>query len=328
VEDLLWHLPWRYDDLSQVKDISALEIDELTTVRGRIELLNSRRARRRRLTITEALVTDITGSLKVIWFNQPYINKTLKIGDEVLLAGKVSGDLLGRQMNNPSYEKVSQENIHTARLVPIYPATEKLTQKQLRFLIKSCLPALIKLKDWLPEEIKQENKLIDLNEAIEQIHFPDDAAVLKIAQERLQFDEMFLIQIYQQWARKSLEETLAPALEFKQVAIKIFVAQLPFTLTDDQRKAAWEILRNLGNNHPMNRLLDGDVGSGKTVVAALAAYNVALNDSQVALMAPTAILARQQFTNHCRVTTRRRPNHRLLTLKTVSDLRTGKATGN
>lgn len=325
VEDLLWHLPFRYDDFSNLTKIKDLDIDQITTVKAKIELLSNRRARRRRLTITEALVSDDTGSMKIIWFNQPYITKMFQIGDDILLAGKVSGDLLGRQMNNPSYEKVKSVTTHTARLVPIYSTTEKLTQKQLRFIIRSCLPTLAKLSDWLPDEIKQEYELIDLNEAIEQIHFPENKTALSQAQKRLQFNQLFLLQLHQQLIKQSLQNHQAPQIEFKEKEIKKFVNNLPFTLTPDQKRSAWEIIKNLANSTPMNRLLDGDVGSGKTVVATMAAYNVTLNNYQVALMAPTTILAQQHLQTINKLLPKTKLSYCLLTLKDAILYQKGKS---
>lgn len=295
IEDALWHLPWRYDDFSDLTKIKDLAIDQTTTIRGTIELLNSRRARRRKLSITEGLITDETGSLKVVWFNQPYITQTFKVGDQIFLSGKVSGDLLGRQMTNPSYEKVKINTLHTARLVPIYSSTDKITQKQLRFIIQSCLPTLAHLSDWLPDEVKNEYQLIDLNEALEQIHFPENKHALAKAEERLQFDELFLLQLQQQLVKQSLTKNKANSIKFKKIKIQQFVKQLPFTLTNDQKRAAWEIIQNMEETSPMNRLLNGDVGSGKTVVALLAAYSVMLNQKQAAIMAPTTILAQQHL---------------------------------
>ncbi|MFW0837504.1 MAG: ATP-dependent DNA helicase RecG [Candidatus Komeilibacteria bacterium] len=301
VADMLWHLPVRYDDFSQIKPIADLNIDELTTVRARIELLANRRARHRKLTITEALVNDDSGSLKVVWFNQPYITKTFKIGDDILLAGKVAGDLLGRQMNNPSYEKAQEQTTHTGRLVPIYSSTEKLTQKQLRFIVKSCLPAITQIKDWLPADIRQKYHLLNLREALMQIHFPDDNDNMLDARRRLQFNQIFLLQLQNQLIKNQLAEQTAPAIEFKQKEIKEFVDSLPFQLTPDQKRAGWEIIKDMNSGQPMNRLLNGDVGSGKTVVAALAAYDAIINGYQVALMAPTAILAEQHWQTICKL---------------------------
>ena len=315
VEDVLWHIPFRYDDFSNLAKIEDLEKDQSATIQGTIELLSSRRARNRKLTITEALISDDTGSLKVIWFNQPYLSKMFQKGDQILLAGKVSGDLLAQQMNNPSYEKVKEVTTHTGRLVPIYSTTDKLTQKQIRFIAQSCLPALEKLIDWLPEDIRMENELIDLAEALEQIHFPENEQALKKAQERLQFNEIFILQLQQQMVKRALKENIAPQITFKQKEIKTFVDNLPFTLTPDQKKSGWEIIQSMENTAPMNRLLDGDVGSGKTVVAILAAYNTIINNFQVALMAPTTILAQQHIQTIEKLILDKNISYCLLTLK-------------
>ncbi|MFW0862090.1 MAG: ATP-dependent DNA helicase RecG [Candidatus Komeilibacteria bacterium] len=315
VEDILWHLPFRYDDFSNMAKIDELIPDQPATIQGTIELLSSRRARNRKLTLTEALVTDDTGSIKVIWFNQPYISKMFKKGDQIILAGKVTGELLAQQMSNPSYEKVKEITTHTGRLVPIYSTTEKLTQKQIRFIAQSCLPALEKMTDWLPEKIREDNELIDLAEALEQIHFPENELALKAAQERLQFNEIFLLQLQQQMIKNALQENNAPSLPFKKDEIQEFVNSLPFTLTPDQKKAGWEIIQNMESKSPMNRLLDGDVGSGKTVVAILAAYSAIINSFQVALMAPTTILAQQHIQTIKKLLPDKKITYCLLTLK-------------
>ncbi|PIZ98413.1 MAG: DNA helicase RecG [Candidatus Komeilibacteria bacterium CG_4_10_14_0_2_um_filter_37_10] len=295
VEKLIYHFPFRYDDFSQLSKIADLQIDQIVTVKVKIELINSRRSWRRRLTLTEALVHDESGTLKIIWFNQPYLNKNLKAGDEVYLSGRVSGDLLGRQLNNPSVEKVKASTIHTARLVPIYSITKTLTTKHLRTILHQLLPTIKQIPDYLPLEIRQNNKLISLAEALEQIHFPTDQKKAQEAQTRLRFDNLFLLNLHQQWLRKKIEQTPAPIMSFDQKKIKKFVADLPFTLTADQKKAAWEIIRDTQNKYPMNRLLNGDVGSGKTVVAVLAAYHIALNKYQTAILTPTSILAHQHY---------------------------------
>ncbi len=315
VEGVLMHIPFRYDDFSNTAKIDELVAGEPATIKGVIELMSSRRARNRKLTITEALITDDTGSIKVIWFNQPYLSKMFNKGDEIILAGKVSGELLAQQMNNPSYEKVKEITTHTGRLVPIYSTTEKLTQKQIRFIAQSCLPALDNLSDWLPDTIKEENDLIDLAEAIKQIHFPENEEALKIAQNRLQFNEIFLLQLQQQLVKNALNENNAPIIKFKQDEIKDFVKSLPFTLTPDQKKAGWEIIQNMDSKNPMNRLLDGDVGSGKTVVAILAAYSAMINNFQVALMAPTTILAQQHIQTIKKLLPNNKFSYCLLTLK-------------
>ncbi|MFA6105714.1 MAG: ATP-dependent DNA helicase RecG [Patescibacteria group bacterium] len=294
VQDLLNHFPFRYEDYSRVTEINNLKEGESVTIKGVIELIANRRVRNRRF-ITEALVNDESGSIRVVWFNQPFLIKNLHSGDQVFLSGTVKRDMLGPQFVSPAYEKAGKTSIHTGRLVPMYPLTEGVTQKQLRFLVEQSMPAAVAIQDWLPEEIKTENNLVSLNAAIREVHFPQNNEEIKIATERLKFDELFLVQLRSELLRLKKGIIEAPKLTFHEEEIKKFVAGLPFALTKDQKVAAWEILQNIAGREPMNRLLSGDVGSGKTVVAAMALYNTVLSGFQGIMMAPTEILATQHF---------------------------------
>lgn len=299
-EDLLFHFPFRYDDFSKLVPISKLQIDETATIKGRIDLIANKRSPRKRIMITEAMITDDNDdSIKAIWFSQPFIAKTLEQGDEVYLAGKLEETKYGLQFTNPAYEKIKQDTAHTARLIPIYPTTEGITQKQIRFLLKTILPLSQNIDDFLPEKIKQELNLFDLQTALNQIHFPENNLSIKKASERLKFDELFLLQIKYCLTKKELEKSKAKKIKFNKTETKKFVDSLPFKLTDDQRKTGWEILQDLEKSKPMNRLLEGDVGSGKTIVACLAILNTFCVQLQTAYMAPTEILARQHFENIC-----------------------------
>ena len=304
VEDLLFFFPFRYEDFERITPIGELEEGQAITVKGIIEVIANRRSSRKRKMLTEAVVTDGEEQIRVIWFGQPFITKTLKAGDEVYLSGKVSTDMLGSVLVSPSYEKArAEKTIHTARIVPMYHTTSGITHKQLRFLMRQAIEILHKhpIEDWVSEDIRKKAKLIDLHTAIQSIHFPDSAAARTKAEKRLKFDELFVLQLRAEMIRQSLKLQKAEAIEFKEKEIKEFVASLPFELTNDQKIAAWEILQDIGKDIPMNRLLEGDVGSGKTVVAALAMYNVVLLNKQAALMAPTEILAKQHFASLCEV---------------------------
>ena len=293
---LLYYFPFRYEDFRHLAPIATLENGSLVTVKGKIELIANKRTLRRRKMITEGLVSDVSGSIKVIWFNQPYLAKTLYVGEEVYLSGKVQLGMFGAEMISPTYEKAGQgETAHTARLVPIYPLTEGISQKQLRFLVSQIINLTASVPEWLPEEILEKYDLIPLGAALRGIHFPADNTDLTKSTERLKFDELFLLQMRAELARQQKGSERAPQLEFKEALIKKFVQALPFTLTKSQKVSAWEILQDIAEVQPMNRLLSGDVGSGKTVVAAMAMYDAALNDYQAALMAPTEILAVQHF---------------------------------
>lgn len=295
VADLIFHHPWRYDDFSKIYPIRDLLPGARATIRGRVEQIVSRRSKWRRQLLVEAVVSDATGQLRVVWFNQAFLVKAIKVGEELYLAGTPEMDRYGLALISPVYEKARADSssVHTGRLVPIYPTTSGLTNKQLRFLISRALVALPRVSEWLPKSILDKYGLLGLRDTLKHIHFPGSAALLERAKERLKFEELFLMQVKALASARDLRQAAAPALDFKEAEIKKFVAGLPFKLTDDQRLAAWEILQDLRKSNPMNRLLEGDVGSGKTAVAAIAIYNTALNDYQSALLAPTEILARQ-----------------------------------
>lgn len=296
IQDLLYHFPFRYDDFRQAASIKDLHEGESIIVRGTIELIATRRTPRKRLVLTEALVSDASGSLRVVWFNQPYISKSLQSGDTILLSGTVKADMLGCELVNPGYEKVSKDSVPESRLVPVYSVTQGLTQKQLRGYVQQAMKG-VAAGDWLPDELLSEYDLVPLQDALRGIHHPVDKTDLAQAERRLKFDELFMVQLRVEAVRRERKSTQAPSLVFKEKEIKYFVEQLPFALTKAQKVAAWEILQNTGADIPMNRLLSGDVGSGKTVVAAMALYNTALNGYQAAIMAPTEILATQHFTS-------------------------------
>lgn len=298
--NILYHYPFRYEDWSKIITIADLKAKKFGTIKAKINNIISHRTPRRRLIITEALVSDSTDSIKIVWFGQFFLNKLLKVGQEIYLAGKVENDLTyGQQLVSPSYEFPQKQKapIHLGRLVPIYPTTENISQKQIRLLIKEVLPLAQKIEDWLPEEIKNEHQLMNLSYALEQIHFPGSQNMLERATHRLKFDELFLIQLQTQIFKERLKKRKAPIIKNDLEKTKKFVADLPFKLTDSQKKSAWEIIKDLEKEKPMNRLLEGDVGSGKTVVATMAILNAVLNNYQVAYLAPTEILAQQHFNN-------------------------------
>ncbi|HPA25199.1 MAG TPA: ATP-dependent DNA helicase RecG [bacterium] len=298
IEDLLFYFPFRYDDYSNLIKIEKLVPNILTTLRVKVELISSRRSFKKHMLITEAVVADETGQIKIIWFNQNFIAKILNIGDEIYLSGKPIITDHSAEFHNPVFEKIGKfekATMHTNRLVPVYSSTEKLSQKQIRFLLKQILPVSAQIQEWLPQEIMLQEKFLALQQAIYQIHFPKDQATLELAKNRLKFDEIFLLQIHSGLIKKELAQLQSPKINFFATETKEFVDQLPFKLTDSQKKAAWEIIKNLNHGKPMNRLLEGDVGSGKTIAVALAIFNVLLNKLQVACMEPTEILAQQQF---------------------------------
>ncbi|MCK4592723.1 ATP-dependent DNA helicase RecG [Candidatus Parcubacteria bacterium] len=297
--DLLFYFPFRYDDFSEVKKISEIELGEVVSVRGKIIDIQNIRTWKRKMNITEALIEDESGAIKSVWFNQPFLVRNLKKGANVSLSGKVVYAQEGLQLSNPSYELLgSGQSLHTARLVPVYHETEGLSSKWLRTHIKPILRLSNEVEEFLPVSIIKNQKLFSLSEAIRQIHFPDNEEKAKIAKRRLAFDELFLVQLYMILQKQKWQENNAIEIKFNkklEKEIKDFVDSLPFKLTNAQKISSWNIIKDFEKNRPMNRLLEGDVGSGKTLVALIAALAVAKSGYQAAFMAPTEILARQHF---------------------------------
>ena len=294
-KDILYHFPSRYEDFSNVQKIYKLIPDQRFTVRGKIDAIQNRRSFRKKLNITETIISDDTGSVKIIWFNQPYLTNTFNPGDSIIVAGKLEMDKYGLHFTNPSYEKIKYRQIHTSRLIPVYPTTFRLTQRQIRYLVQLVQPLARRTRDYLSPRLLKETQLVDLSFALQEIHFPTTLIRLKKAQERLKFDELFPIQIYTLQNRRLQKQTPAYKIEFNEQLTKKYVSALPFVLTTAQRKSAWEILKDMGRDRPMNRLLEGYVGSGKTVVISLAGLNTANRGFQSVIMAPTEILAQQHY---------------------------------
>lgn len=297
VGDLLWYFPWRYDDLSEVKKIAEMTDGELATIRATITKIRSFRSWKRKIMISEVSVTDGESQLTATWFNQKFINQILKVGDEIFLNGKLQ--IKGNKflLASPSYEKVKDRPLHSARLVPNYHLSGKITQKQLRFVIDKALKIAPSVDDPFPVEILNQEKYPWLFEALEQIHFPSDQANLDKAIARLKFQELLYLQLKYQLAKKDYQKNDSWQIHHEQIFLDKLLKKLPFQLTNDQTQAVADIMSDLGKDKPMNRLLEGDVGSGKTIVALLAAINVVKNGQQIAFMAPTEILAKQHYLN-------------------------------
>lgn len=299
VKDLLWHFPFRYEDYSKIVPIGELAVDQSVTIQGMINQITTRRTWKKNLFITEAIIVDETGGIKAVWFNQPYVTNILKHGHYYNFAGKVTKSNREIYLASPSYEPIDSmrkgEAKHTAGLIPIYPETRGLTSKGLRFLIKPILKTLEHVEDFLPEEILKENKLPSLHVAIKRMHFPLQAADAAGAKKRFAFENLFLLQLNNLKAKMQIAKEPALKMEFPQDELSRLIQQIPFQLTASQKTSLEEIVADLSGNKPMNRLLQGDVGSGKTVIAAAAALISAKNDAQTAFMAPTEVLASQHY---------------------------------
>lgn len=297
VGDLMTYFPFRYDDFSLISPISRIQAGEKVTIRGEVlSIKNEYTKRGKRL--QKAKVADETGEIEITWFNQPFLAKTIKVGERYSFSGKA--DWFGRKvvMVSPEHEKLKiPHTIHTGRLVPIYPETWGVSSKWLRSRIAPLLLQVEdELKEYIPIKILLKEKLMPYKDAVLKIHFPENESAARKARERLAFDELFLIQLASLYRKKQWQKNqVSHQFTINQEKILAFLNQLPFKLTNAQKKSTREILKDLSSRRPMNRLLQGDVGSGKTVVAAIAVYTAFLNGYQSALMAPTEILAFQHY---------------------------------
>ncbi|MDO8495679.1 MAG: ATP-dependent DNA helicase RecG [bacterium] len=356
VEDLIFYYPRDYRDYTNIKSIGNISchsrfsrestivdprlrgddnlIDgrDKITICGKILEIHNKKTSRKRFTVTEAVVEDGTGSIKVVWFNQPFLAKYLPAGREVILNGKISFNFFSREVVMESPERAVAPKIEA-----IYPETSGVTSRYISKLVSS-IEYLVhasptggsNIEEWMPEELlchsrfsrestdsatildprvkpeddKNESEndgLLSIQKALSNIHFPENAEMLEKARRRLAFDELFLIALQANLSKEEIKKEKAPAISIndKKSAYATFLSSLPFKLTDDQRKAAWQILKDMEKDVPMNRLLNGDVGSGKTVVAAIAAFTAVKAGYRVAVMAPTEILAQQHFKTFC-----------------------------
>ncbi len=306
--DVLYHFPRRYQDFSDTREINRLSAGETVSIQGKIGSITSRRARSRRLIIVEAVVSDETGSIKVVWFNKGFLVDVLAPGTEVVLAGTVERDRGELVFKSPEYEKIksreagsrrgplSSRLLHTGRIVPVYEETYGVSSRFLRWLIYHLFKQVQDVKEWLPSQLLYPNTSYPvLPEALWHIHFPENYQQAKQAKKRFEFEQLFLLQLAVLQRRQKLASRSAPSIPLQKEVLQDFLGKLPFELTKDQKIALWEILADMQKAHPMNRLLNGDVGTGKTVVAAVAAQQVIREGHQVAVMAPTEVLARQHF---------------------------------
>lgn len=294
LEDALLYYPIRHQDWRRLVPLAEAEVDSPLTIRGTVLEIASRRSwKRRRMTITEARISDSNGDvLAVTWFNIPYLEKSLPPETQIFLSGTLELQNDRLHMSNPVFEKVSPDPSHQL-LVPIYRSTEGLSQRQIRSVIGQALELVSIIPDHLPSTLLQELDLPDRPTALQNIHFPPSPELGQQALRRLQFDELLAWQIRWQELQATRRQHPAIALPFDERHIQTFVQNLPFRLTDDQRIAAWQILQDVAQPQAMWRLLQGDVGSGKTVVAAMAALAIAKHQRQTAVLAPTTILVQQ-----------------------------------
>lgn len=302
VKDLVFHFPYRYQDFGLFSDIALAQPGEVVTIQGQIISIKNIYTRSRKI-IQQAIVSDGQDQIDVIWFNQTYLVKNLPPGIWISLSGKVGAFGRKKSLVSPQYEKLQstdyglQTTVHTGRLVPVYPETAGLSSKWLRAKIARLLPEVSdQIEEYLPEKVLEKNSLLHLSAATLKIHFPESLEEASKARRRLAFDEFFKLQLAALW-RKNNWKARKQAIPFdiNQEKVLEFTKSLPFILTEGQKQAVREIFADIAKPQGMNRLLEGDVGSGKTVVAALTAYISWLNGYKTLFMAPTQILATQHF---------------------------------
>src|SRR3989344_1740338 len=298
VKDLLYHFPFRYMDFSKILPIAGAEEGVVATFYGVIEKVSLSKTYRRKMWVVTARIVDETGKLNCVWFNQKFLISTFKEGQSIHVAGKVLHDGKKLYLASPIFEVVSSQGSmhrHTGRLVPVYPETKGVTSKLIRFALSKVMPLIQDIPEFLPESLLETYGLPPVYEAFLHIHYPSTIQEAESAQKRFLLQDLFLLQLLHFSERQKLSQEKAVPYPYDADIIKVWLSRLPFELTLSQKKALHEILEDLALDHPTQRLLQGDVGSGKTVVSAIAARVVAGHGHQTAILVPTEVLAHQHF---------------------------------
>ncbi len=297
VEDLLLYLPRTYEDLSQMSTLSSAKLNEKVTISGTVEKVKLIHTRSRKKLVTAQFIDNEGGTCEVIWFNQPHIKRMLHNGDHVILTGKLVENGYKLQLQSPQIEQErgSGEQIHSGRLVPVYPQHESINTKWLREKIYLLRGAIELLPETLPKEVIEEERFLSRSEAVYALHFPENPEDVERAQNRFAYETLYDMQIEALERKKDWQghtsERIKVAMDVQ--LIRDFFESLQFTPTNSQKVTIYEILRDMEKPQPMSRLLEGDVGSGKTLVATTVIANVIKHGGQAALMVPTEVLAKQ-----------------------------------
>jgi len=291
VGDLIDFYPRRYEDYSEVTPINELRPGRVT-IEAVIKQAGGRYVRRG-MHITEAAASDSTGSVRLVWFNQPYRAAALKSGKKYFISGQYELSRQRFSLINPSIELVSDLPVQTARILPVYRETKGLTSRQIRAAVVQALPLIQALPESLPPQLIKDHHLMDRADALRTLHMPASSEQLEAARRRLGFEEVLQLSLASLLNKRENQAEIATKVPFREALARQFVDRLPFKLTDAQRRTVWQIYQDMQQDQPMNRLVEGDVGSGKTVVATMAALMPLAQDQQVVFMAPTELLARQ-----------------------------------
>jgi ATP-dependent DNA helicase RecG len=297
VRDFLYLTPRRYLDRSEIRSIRDIIINEEVTVEGDVVSVSSRRTRKGKL-LSDVAVYDKTGIIVGRWFNQPWVKERFSTGEHLFLSGKVEF-FKGLYILNPDYEFLTNEEtelIHTGRIIPIYPLTKDIGQRFMRRTINYILQSLLdKIEDPLPSDMRKKYELISLSKALSNLHFPENKNILEKTKERLAFDELFYLQLFLAMERNKIKKENGISFDTESDLVRQFILSLPFEMTHSQKNVLSEIKADMRNPYPMNRLLQGDVGSGKTVVALISVLISVSNKFNVVFMVPTEVLAYQHF---------------------------------
>ncbi len=298
IQDLLLYLPRTHEDMSRVMTLLSAPLNEKVTLHGTIHSLKLVRLKHRKVLVQAQFVDDDGQRAAVVWFNQPHVMRMLKDGQPVSLVGKVMENGYKLQINSPTFENADKHTLlHTGRIVPIYSQTERITSRWLREKMVKVRPAIAHIAETLPLSVLSEEHLLSRADAISELHFPTSPASLQRAKDRFAFEELYAIHVEalqrkKDWQGRS-QARLSTPMDIG--LMKAFFASLKFTPTGGQKVAIYEILKDMERDVPMSRLLEGDVGSGKTIVAVAVIANVIRHGGQCALMVPTEVLARQHL---------------------------------
>ena len=294
IKDLLYYFPRAYEDRSNVKKIYQLEHDEKACTKGIISDIKTHEARNK-IKVTKFIIRDESGFLSLVFFNQEYLTKVFKKGDSVIAYGKVKKEGGFLEMNSPQIEHFTNSPTSTCKLIPVYPLTYGVTSKDIISTIKSIYTnEKVIIQEYLPQEIINKYKLCSIDFAVKNLHMPQDKQSLKIALYRMIFEEFLILQIGLFYFKSGIDDSEGIKFEKKE-KLNDIIKSLPFNLTNAQNRALSEVIEDMTSDNVMNRLVQGDVGSGKTIVAVLVLALSVLNGYQGALMAPTEILARQHY---------------------------------
>ncbi len=297
VRDFLLFFPRTYEDKREFRKIVEIRTDDINNVKGVVSNIFHKKTKFNKF-ITKCTFSDETGKVEVVWFNQPYLKRILRNGQKLILSGKAKFQYGKVSLVSPAYEEIKDNLVHTGGIIPTYHQTDGISSKWIREKLAPVIDEwVLLLEDYMPKFILDKYGLIDYRDAVKEVHFPSSEEMMKKAQERLSFDELFLIQLralQKKWKWQHEYNDNPKVIEFSD-DVKEFINGLPFVLTNAQKRAVSEILYDLKQSFPMSRLVQGDVGSGKTVVAGIAIFATIKAGYQTALMAPTEILAKQHY---------------------------------